>query len=339
LPVSEATVIGVVRAAMVMCAGVGLALSAQAQQLDPLALRNPSALTRLYGIPVAQPAALLPSQASLWQLNTSVANTFSRDSDANEAIFLDGELTQLQLGWRHGVAVGSQALEVYTALEAVHHGGGFLDHSIEQYHSAFGLPQGNRTRFDTNGLRYAYRDGDELQLEFEQGGAALGDLQLGAAYALYQQEQRAVSARLTLKLPTGDADQLAGSGAADLALALHGGMPWWRGQLDAAGGVVLLGDGDVLPRKQRDAAAFGHVAYAYPWTPAVALLAQLGGNTAMYADTSMEALKDSAFLAVGARWQLHPAWALEASLIEDILVNSTADVTFSLGLRYAPARM
>jgi len=197
----------------------------------------------------------------------------------------------------------------------------------------------NRTRFDTNGLRYAYRDGDELQLEFEQGGAALGDLQLGAAYALYQQEQRAVSARLTLKLPTGDADQLAGSGAADLALALHGGMPWWRGQLDAAGGVVLLGDGDVLPRKQRDAAAFGHVAYAYPWTPAVALLAQLGGNTAMYADTSMEALKDSAFLAVGARWQLHPAWALEASLIEDILVNSTADVTFSLGLRYAPAHM
>lgn len=326
----------VLYAAAVCCAGSGLAPPALAQQLDPLLLRNPSVLTRLYGLPVVLPARLLAPEQSLWQAGVTLANTFSRDADSREAVFLDGELTELKLLWRGGASIGEQQLEFSAMLDAVHHGGGVLDHGIEQFHSSFGLPQGNRKRFDNDGLRYAYRDGDALLLEFEQGGSALGDLQLGTALRLFEDAQRVATARLTLKLPTGDADRLGGSGAADVALALHAGAALWGGQLDAAGGAVLLGDGDVLADKQRDAAAFGHVAYVYPWSSAVALLVQLGGNSGVYADTAMTGLEDSAFMALGTRWRVHRHWSLEAALTEDILVNSVPDVAFSLGLRYQP---
>lgn len=307
-----------------------------ANDVTPLALSNQAPLVRLYGVPAAQPARLLAPDASQWLLTSTLANTFSKDATDREAIFMDGESEEVKLQWRYGLELDGKSLELFAALPWVHHGGGFLDHSIVEFHDLLGLPQGNRTRFDNNQLRYAYRDGNDLMLDFEQSGGAFGDLQLGVGAALSQTDAHTVSARVYVKLPTGDDDHLSGSGAADITLALHYAQPLWGGGIDSAFGVVALGDGDVLAQKQRDFAAFGHLAWSYGWSQSLDLIAQLGANSAFYDDTDMTELEGALYLGLGTRYRVTPAWAVEFSVVEDILVNSTPDIVLQLGLRYTP---
>lgn len=322
----------------VWCLLVGSALmpAAFAGDATPLALSNQAPLARLYGVPAAQPARLLAPATSQWLLTSTLANTFSKDATDREAIFMDGESEELKLQWRYGFTLDDTSLELFAALPWVHHGGGFLDRSIIEFHKLFGLPQGNRTRFDNNQLRYAYREGDDLMLDFEQSGGAIGDLQLGLGVAVLQTDERALSARVYLKVPTGDADQMTGSEASDVTVALHYAQPLWGGGFDGAFGVVALGDGDVLAEKQRDYAAFGHLAWSYGWLPSLDLIAQLGANSAFYDDTGMTELDGALYLGLGTRYRATPGWAVEFSVIEDLLINSTPDVGFQLALRYRP---
>jgi len=311
-----------------------LAPAVGAGEAIPLALSNQAPLARMYGVPTPLPARLLAPATSQWLLTSTLANTFSKESSTQEAIFLDGESEELRLQWRHGMALGGTALELSAALPWVHQGSGFLDHSIVEFHKLLGLPQGNRTRFKNNQLRYAYRDGDRL-VEFEHSGGDIGDLQLGLGAALSQSADHALSARVYVKLPTGDADQLSGSDATDVTAALHFAQALWGGGFDAALGVVALGDGEVLVDKQRDYAAFGHAAWSYPWSPALDLVVQLGANSSFYSDTDLTELGNAAYLGVGTRYCVTPSWAVEFGVIEDILVNSTPDVGFQLALRYS----
>jgi len=36
------------------------------------------------------------------------------------------------------------------------------------------------------------------------------------------------------------------------------------------------------------------------------------------------------------RWRFAPAWSADATVVEDILVETAADVAFQLSLRYRP---
>jgi hypothetical protein len=318
-----------------LLAGIALSPSVHAVDATPLALSNQAVLARMYGVPAPQPARLLAPATSQWLLTSTLANTFSKGSTSQEAIFLDGESEELRLQWRQGLQLGDRALELFASLPWVHHGGGFLDRSIVEFHDFFGMPQGNRTRFENNQLRYAYRDGNRLLLEFEHSGAAIGDLQLGVGTSLWQSTDSALSVRAYVKLPTGDASQLSGSEATDVSTALHYATSLWGGGFDGAAGVVALGEGEVLEGKQRDYAAFGHVAWSYPWSQALDLVVQVGANSSFYRDTDLTELGDAAYLGVGTRYRAAPQWAVEFGIIEDILVNSTPDVGFQLALRFS----
>jgi len=187
-----------------LLAAIALTPSAFAADATPLALSNQAPLARIYGVPPPQPARLLASGTSQWLLTSTLANTFTKESSTQEAIFLDGESEELRLQWRYGLQLGNQALEFFAALPWVHHGGGFLDQTIIEFHNLFGLPQGNRTRFDNDKLRYTYVNGNR-RYNFEQSGGAVGDLQVGMGAALSQSDDHALSARLYVKLPTGAA--------------------------------------------------------------------------------------------------------------------------------------
>lgn len=319
-----------------LLAGVALSPLARAGDATPLALSNQAPLARMYGVPSAMPAQLLTPSHSQWLVTSTLSNTFSKEGSTREAIFLDGESEELRLQFRRGVVIGGHALELSAALPWVHHGSGILDRSIVEFHDFFGMPQGNRTRFNNNQLRYAYRDGNRLLLEFEHSGAAFGDLQLGVGTTLSQSADSTFSARIYLKLPTGDADRLSGSEAADVSTALHYAQGLWGGGFDGAIGVVALGDGEVLEDKQRDYAAFGHASWSYPWSQALDLVVQLGANSSFYRDTDLTELGDAAYLGVGTRYRATSEWAVEFGVIEDILVNSAPDVGFQLALRYSP---
>ena len=65
------------------------------------------------------------------------------------------------------------------------------------------------------------------------------------------------------------------------------------------------------------------------------LLAQLDSNAAP-TDSQVTALGDNAVtFTAGARWRFAPHWSVDVSLVEDIVVETAADVTFQASLRYS----
>src|SRR5690606_33387262 len=100
---------------------------------------------------------------------------------------------------------------------------GFLDGLVEEWHEALGMPQSGRDALPRDRLRFFYARGSRALVDLRDATGGVGDVRLLAAWPLVQRERLATSLRASLKLPTGDAGRLLGSGAADLALSLAAG--------------------------------------------------------------------------------------------------------------------
>jgi hypothetical protein len=98
--------------------------------------------------------------------------------------------------------------------------GGFLDPFISGYHDAFGFPNEVRGRTPHNLLQYRYEVGDSVVLDRSEGTTAIGDITLQVKKALYRENKNALAIRAALKLPTGDEEQLTGSGRTDFGIGL-----------------------------------------------------------------------------------------------------------------------
>ncbi len=110
-------------------------------------------------------------------------------------------------------------------------------------------------------LLIEYRFGESTLLRVDDESSGLADLPPFLGYQLTASDQSAVATWLTIKVPTGKAADLTGSGAVDIALSLAGERQVSeRWQLFGQASVVWLGEGDVLADLQQDFAGslLGH---------------------------------------------------------------------------------
>ena len=303
----------------------------------PFPTANRSPLLLPVGLPDAGSAAVLPTGTVALRTTLEIANTSiyepSLCSDGC-SLALDGETTRLAIGARRGFGDGWEA-SLFVPL--LRHSGGFLDPAIEEWHDVFGLPNGDRDSYPQDQLLYQYRPGS--------GGVAIsdtvtgvGDLQLGVARRLGDR----FALRGQLKLPSGDADDLTGSGGTDLALSLHFSSNGNRADNHRArrlyahlsGGVVLREDGDLLPSAQERWIGFGSATVGWRASERWHLKVQLDAHSAAW-DSPREALGDpSAQLVVGASALLGRSWVLDLAFSEDIVVERSPDIVFQAGLRW-----
>ena len=205
-----------------------------------------------------------------------------------------------------------------------------MDNMIEGWHDTFGMSNTKR-RGPSNVLTFLYQRNGEDLYRLESPGSGLGDIQLTAAIPLRQSgdgEWR-LSVRSSVKLPTGDADKLLGSGGTDLAAGLYGsGESLLFGRplgMSVFAGVLMPGDADILPALPADLVAFGGAAASWQWTERFTLSAQLYGQTS-YFDSDVEELGGSSLqLAVGAAFQMRSGSFLKLAVVEDVSANATTD--------------
>jgi hypothetical protein len=94
-----------------------------------------------------------------------------------------------------------------------------------------------------------------------------------------------VATWLTVKLPTGDAERLSGSGATDVALSVAASRELSdRWQPFGQASLVWLGEGDLLPELQEDYAGSLLAGLTWQATAAFELTGQLEANTAVFSD-------------------------------------------------------
>ena len=308
--------------------------AALADTSAPLHLANRSPLVAIYGLPLAASGRLLDSGEQQWQLDVTVANSFRITSSEREAIYLDGETSNVRLGWHYGV--GGRG-EIGVELPLVHHSGGFLDSIIDDYHQFFGFDRSGRDVSPYGELHYQYNANGQPLVLVERRGSGIGDLQLTGGYQLLAGQQRWLAARFTLKAPTGDPDALFGSGGWDASAALHWAdrASWQRYKLsyELSAGALYTGTGEVLPGQRQQLVVFGSALLAWQLATRANLKIQLDGHSAFYQSALRELDSPSLQLSLGATITASRKLDIDLALVEDLVVDTAPDLVLLLALR------
>jgi long-subunit fatty acid transport protein len=101
-------------------------------------------------------------------------------------------------------------------------------------------------------------------------------------------------------------------------------------------GYLRAGDNDVLGDIQEQDLWFAGLTVDWQVARRWSLIAQVDSHAAP-TDSDITALGDDAIMAaVGVRWRFAPNWSVDASVVEDIRVETASDVVFQASLRYHP---
>jgi hypothetical protein len=155
---------------------------------------------------------------------------------------------------------------------------------------------------------------------------------VSVGYQISTTERTATSAWLSIKLPTGEAERLGGSGAVDVALTLAATRQIadsWQGFGQAS--LVWLGEGDILPDEQQEFAASIMAGGTWQATPAFDLTVQIEANTAVF-DTGTNLDGDAVVLKLGGTYATSGGWRFELGFSEDVLVNASPDFVIIAGV-------
>jgi Protein of unknown function (DUF3187) len=301
----------------------------------PVRTHNP--FLQIYGLPLFQGAEVAPRGRSAWQLTFDIANHADASGRGGESVTLDGESYYLTLAWRRGI---TDWLEVGVDVPLTAHEEGVLDNVIEGWHDLFGMTNSKREG-PSNQLHFHYEHPDVPAFDLQQGVSGLGDIRVHAAMPLHWSAlgvDDALALRAGIKLPTGDADKLLGSGAVDTYVALYysGAHAFGldRLGLSAHVGVLRTGDSDLFAPIQENTVPFGGFAANWRFTE------RLRAKAAMYAqgdyvDSALDELGSSIQLIVGGdyRFASH-GLSLSFGIVEELFSDATADFAIELSLRH-----
>lgn len=307
-----------------------------ASAADPLRVRNLAPASFLYGLAAPQGRALAAGERQL-ALHVEHANNFTARRTGALDVYLDGSTTVASLAYRQGLG---ERWEWGLEVPLVHHGGGFTDGFIDDFHELFGFPDGGRDAAPRHRLDYRISAAGAPLVDIGSRRRGIGDVRLWGGYRLATGGDRDAAVRGLVKLPSGDVDDLTGSGAADAALWVELADRAWLAALGTTvtmmAGVTAPGDGDLLRARQRDLVASAHVGLHRPVGERVVLRAQLDGHSEVL-DTGIRALGGAALQGtLGATVLLARSWRLDLALSEDVVTKSAPDVVFlvSLGRRW-----
>ncbi len=298
----------------------------------PLHIRNLAPVASLYGVPRAVGAEVLQSGMET-TFSSEFVNNWISDTEGKSVAFFDGETTFLTYGIRKSLG---ERWELGIELPYVIHQGGYFDRTIDGFHSTFGFDDYGRNLASRGNIDYYVVHDGEVAVDFQSDKEGWGDVRAQAGYQLRRDTDSMIALRALLKLPTGDVNNLTGSGAADVALWVEYGRTQLfgnsRGSLNAGAGVVALGEGDLLREAQEDYAHFAHLALTWQLTQRLVVLGQLDYHSQLL-DTGLPQVAERALQGtLGGRWQFDRGWFGEFGLVEDLSAKSTSDVLFQLVL-------
>ncbi len=308
------------------CMTLGVAANAQAQEFFPVF--NQGSLARNAALPALGSPQVLAAGRQAWYGAVDLSSEYYLDGNARESILEDGETARFALTWAHGFGNGYEAS---IQLPLLNQGGGFMDHSIEQWHKLFGLPNGGRELAPRNQYEFRYvRDGVTV-MDVHESGTRLGDVQLAGGW----QWMPGMALRAMLKLPTGDADQLAGGNAGG-ALWLDYALPFaaqstLSGYL--SGGASASGSSGPLSTLQNRALGFGGAGLGWQVFNSVQLVGQVYFHSPLYKDTDISGLKKAGGqLLLGLNWRWSQDTLFKLAFQEDVLTSSSPDFSLHFGL-------
>ena len=215
---------------------------------------------------------------------------------------------------------------ICSILSFVSHSAGSIDGFIENWHSTFGLPQSNRNIAPRDRLALFYARDGVAHVDIDSNVSSLGDVSLGAGYALpsapFSNDGMAV--RAVVKLPTGEENDLAGSGGfsvsawAETSGALFESAASREWLYSATLGVLAGEAPQNLPGIGGRFIAFGR--FGVTWQPLTDfnLTTQVDVHSSPYSGSAIAPLSDPVvMIGLGGSWRFSENTTLEIAVTED----------------------
>lgn len=296
---------------------------------DAFPLRNHNPFLQIFGLPAFRTAELVAPGSIDFDLTFDMANDEDEADRLGEVLVIDSESRIINLSLRRRFG---ERFEVGIEVPYIDHSGGSLDNVIYEFHDAVGLSNSTREGPDDEFELFFARDGVTL-FEMNTPTSGIGDVQVNAAVDFGK-----FTLRGGVKIPTGDPDKLTGSGAADISIGAYGdsSTTLFDRELGYSGfvGILVLGEGEVLPGLQRDVVPFGGLAAQWHATERFSLLTQLSAQGA-YFDANLDELGGETFqLAFGADYRFPgQGLLLRFAIAEDIAAAAAPDFALHLSIR------
>lgn len=316
---------------------LSLASSSQAQEhrngSGPLATRTQQPLQLLFLGFDADRAGVLPKGKGAVRLSLSQTSILLQKSNGPIDATLDMEVTRIAFHFNYGLG---HNLELGLELPFYFVSGGFLDKPIRAVERAVGKEaklRRNREEFPDNNVRFDVRKDGTLLFERNDDVFSPGDLVLRGKGRILKEGRYlpALTGRVGVKLPTGDADRAFGSGEPDFGLGLI--LEKNIGRF-----TFYLNGNAIFPLKPGRFAGLsfgpflsGAVATAYRLSPRFSLIVQLDGTTRPLSGTGnkifdQDLVEVVAGLNIGLRRDLF--WQVGA--MQDIFQSPGADADFTI---------
>lgn len=304
-----------------------MVLPLPAAQAEPLLTRNQNALLALYGLPSPLPSRLPGSGASRLASVVNWSNTEKDETSGDNEYTVDAEVLELRLQFDRGLG---DRYAVHVELPWRRTSGGSLDGFIDDWHGVFGLPGGSRRRLPEDDLLIEFRQGDATLLQFDESASGVGDVSVAVACQLHIDERSAVATWLTVKAPVGSAEDLSGSGATDVAVTLSAESrvsdAW---QLFGQASVAWLGEGDVLPERQKDFAWSLMGGLSWNAWRALDFTTQIESNSKVYDGLHSDLDGSAVVLTLGGSWRSQGDWRFDVGVSEDLQPGASPDIAFN----------
>lgn len=311
--------------------GLALAGPVVAQDTVPLRTRNLNPMVAIFGLPTWETG--LEGRSSELAVVADLANHYRLSMRGEERFILDGET------WRASFFYKRNFAERWTfgvEMSFLRQSGGFLDDSIDVWHSVFNLPDGGRNRLPEDQLIFLYNDRGENIFTLTDSTSGLGDTQISVARMIGGNSGMLL--RAIVKLPTGDANTLAGSGATDLSITAlrRSETSWGSHQIGYYWGlgVMKLGDPDFFATRSEDWVGLG--VFGGSWQPfaKIGFKAQFDYHSRFYDSDLDEMGKDSIQASIGGWWALDDRRTLNVAVSEDLIIRTAPDVSLHVGFSW-----
>jgi hypothetical protein len=299
---------------------------------EPFSVRDQNPFLAGFGLPSAMPTRLAAGENRGWSggLDVSWGSTALVQQSGAETLIVDAETREARLTLQ---APLSDRFAFQLQLPYRYTGAGNLDGFIDGWHDAFGLPDGARSELPSDAIDITYIRNRSRRLSMNSSASGLADIQASLGYDMVASEASALSAWLSVKLPTGDADELTGSGATDVSFSLAGERRLdtdWSVFGQAA--VTWLGEGDLLAYRQRSVVWSGLAGLSGRVWRGLSLKAQIDAHSAAF-DSDLDFLNEAVVLTVGGDYRFASGWLMNIGVSEDIAVEHSPDVVFLFGVK------
>lgn len=292
----------------------------------PFQSRDQNPFSLVYGQPLPVAARLPAYGHSSYAITLDIANTLSINEVDDETLLLDFESYNLTASFSYGLAE-NWALKL--DIPFIYRSSGFLDHTIDGWHTFFGLPRSRRAEVPDDLFGIVHTSNRYTDIDISERGGGIGDMQLSIGHQLITSDNSAMSLWASVDLPSGDRDRLTGNGTADFSFWVAAenrlNVIWL---IEANAGVVLPGHSVLDSFDTQDVVAFGHAGLQLSIQPGIDLKFQLAAHSGYYRGSRLEMLGKSYILIFGGSLRLGRCSALDIGVSEDIKIGASPDVSF-----------